>query len=81
MNEELKWQRMIHAYDFAILEIEMYLDTHPADKAAMKLRHSYRHKRAHLVKEYCQRFGNYTVTVDSVMGEKWTWIDDPWPWE
>lgn len=81
MSEKARWKRMIHAYDFAILEVEMYLDTHPRDTKALQLREDYKRKRKQLVDAYTQKFGPYIVTTDDVRGNCWTWVNDPWPWE
>ena len=41
--------RSIHAYDFAILEIGLYLDTHPGDTCALKKRQEMQAEREKLV--------------------------------
>ncbi len=82
MSEQQKLRRTIHAYDFAIYEMVLYLDTHPLDKKALeKLRH-YKLKRAAAVEQYEARFGSYVVTAKDAHNEqRWTWVDNPWPWE
>ena len=82
MKEQTMLTRKIHAYDFAIIEIEMYLDTHPDDCKALALRQTYRQARQALVEEYQQRFGPYVVTTDDINDpHTWSWVDSPWPWE
>ena len=72
---------LIHAYDFALLEIGMYLDTHPTDQAALKKRAQLQAKRCELVEEYESKYGPYIVTDKDVCGDVWTWVAGPWPWE
>ena len=82
MSECAKLKHSIKAMDFAILEIELFLDTHPHDKRALKVREQYRAKRCELIDLYEQSFGPYVVTTDDVDDvSHWTWIDDPWPWD
>ncbi len=83
MENKRQWKRRISAYDFAILEVELYLDTHPRDERALQLREVYRDKRRELVEQYEKQFGRYIVTCDDVCDEasSWVWVHDPWPWE
>ncbi len=73
--------RRIHAYDFAILEMGLYLDTHPGDTCALQKRQELQAERAALVMEYEEKFGPYVVTDKDVRGDCWTWVNNPWPWE
>ena len=79
MDNQLK--RRIHAYDFALLEIGLYLDTHPADTCALNKRQELQAERAALVSEYEMNYGPYVVTAADVKGDCWTWVNGPWPWE
>lgn len=77
-----KLARKIHAYDFAILEIGLYLDTHPCDAAALQKRCELKEQRAALVAEYESLYGTYVVTARDVQTDDcWAWINGPWPWE
>lgn len=71
----------IRAYDFAIVEMNLFLDTHPTDEQAISLFHMYQEKRKELISAYEAQFGPYINTVDDVKGDAFTWICDPWPWE
>lgn len=81
MSEREQLRRRISAMDFAIFEIELFLDTHPNDANAMMARSQYRKRRAELVADYEKRFGPYVVTTNDINGQRWTWIDNPWPWD
>lgn len=75
-------RRRIAAYDFALVEMNLYLDTHPDDKEALALMYAYRRKRAELVETYEAQFGPYENTAQSVNNpDRWSWVDSPWPWE
>ena len=82
MSEMSQMRRRIMAMDFAIYEIDLFLDTHPKDKQALTARLEYRKKRDEMVADYVKRFGPYVVTTNDVMStDRWTWIENPWPWD
>ncbi len=82
MNEKMMIKRKIHALDFAIKEIELFLDTHPRDQKALHMLHEYRRRRKEEIAKYEAHFGKYIVTTDDVPAtDCWEWIDSPWPWE
>ena len=82
MNNAAALKRQIHALDFAIVEMNLFLDTHPHDQNALALMHRYRRERCEAVAKYEAQFGPYEVTADRVGNtEHWSWIDNPWPWE
>ena len=74
-------RKKICAYDFAIFEFGLYLDTHPWDTKALAKRQSLQAERRQLVAEYERNFGPYIVKSTQVKGNRWTWVDNPWPWE
>lgn len=64
-------QRQIDA--FAAWEMRLYLDTHPTDSVALAL-----------FRQMAAQAGtpNYASTfMTATAGGRWTWLDDPWPWE
>lgn len=82
MNEKIIMKRKIHAYDFAIHETKLFLDTHPHDQKALQMLREYRRRRQETVEKYETRFGKLIVTTHDAPTENcWNWIDSPWPWE
>lgn len=70
----------IKQYDFTLIELGLYLDTHPHDEKALRIYKSVAEKLDELTEKYEHNFGPLTIYgVQS--GEHWTWINDPWPWE
>ncbi|MBP3381765.1 MAG: spore coat protein CotJB, partial [Clostridia bacterium] len=57
-NRDTLLQR-IRAYDFAIVEMNLFLDTHPTDEQALCLFHMYQEKREQLISAYEASFGPY----------------------
>jgi len=82
MNEKMMIKKRIHAYDFAIHETELFLDTHPRDPKALHMLREYRRRRQDEVAKYETRFGQYIVTSNDVPADNcWEWVDSPCTWE
>ena len=81
MDNRASLVHQIHALDFAILELNLFLDTHPCNETALHQFHAYLARRAALVETYEAQFGPYEVTADRVKGNRFTWVMGPWPWE
>ncbi len=72
--------RCIDTTSFAVDDVILYLDTHPHDKAALEFYEKVSALRKQAIEEYTTHFG--PLTKDMVKPtNKWTWINDPWPWE
>ncbi len=70
----------IRSYNFTLVELALYLDTHPTDKKALEIYSAVSEKLEQLMEKYEHNYGPLTIGgVKS--GERWTWIDGPWPWE
>lgn len=80
MNEKNILMKRIRQYDFALKELDLYLDTHPACRRGLALFRKYRALREEAVSEYTSRFGPL-VPEQSRAEQSWDWTDDPWPWE
>ena len=63
---------------FAIIELALYLDTHPDDKKALCLHKKYCKELEDLKDKYQKAFGPLTINFPC---NKWKWIAEPWPWE
>ena len=64
---------------FAINELGLYLDTHRDDKEALQMYRSYQKIYEEGKEKYEKAYG--PLNHMSVAGEKYRWLDDPWPWE
>ena len=65
---------------FAVNELALYLDTHPEDEEALQLYRTYQkmlHEGSTAYSEN-QMPLNHTTPVTQ---NKYTWLDEPWPWE
>jgi len=70
----------IVATSFVMDDLRLFLDTHPTDRAALDYWERVQRVRNEAVEEYTKCFGPismYNVEVSN----RWTWVDEPWPWE
>ena len=68
----------IKSYSFSIVELGLYLDTHPDDEKALCLHREYTNKLKELEDKYQKMFGPLTIFYPC---KKWRWLEEPWPWE
>ena len=79
MTERERLLKRLASYDFAVMELHIYLDTHPDDRAAADALSSYEEKSNRLHSEYEEKYGPLMMTGEN--GNRWAWISDPWPWD
>ncbi|SES11115.1 spore coat protein CotJB [Salipaludibacillus aurantiacus] len=75
MMEELQ------AIDFVLVELTLYLDTHPDDFEAIEQFNENAHARQILKQKFEQQFGPLQQYGNSYSGYPWNWDDPPWPWQ
>lgn len=68
----------IRELDFAIVELGLYLDTHPDDRRALCLHNTYAKQVKELKDKYQRVYGPLTMDYPC---NKWRWLEQPWPWE
>ena len=79
MNDQQKLLNKLSVAQFAAWELHLYLDTHPADAAALDYYRNMVTMRKQAMDTYQHQFG--PLNVDHVYTNNWDWISDPWPWE
>ena len=77
MSKKDKLLRSLSAAQFALWELHLYLDTHPADLTAVSMHSQYELKFNNLKTEYEELYGPLTPA----MGEGVEWLKNPWPWD
>ena len=78
MEKEMTRKEMadrIKAYEFAITDISLYLDTHPEDEKAICLHRNYCKKVKELKDDYQKIYGPLTINYPC---KKWRWLEEPW---
>ena len=68
----------IKCLKFAIIELGLYLDTHPDDSKALCLYREYAKQLKDLTDKYQKVYGPLTIFYPC---NKWRWLEEPWPWE
>lgn len=79
MTEREILLKKIGTYQFAIADLNLFLDTHPSDTETLRKTREYRTMLAPLVAEYEDKFGPLTKKANTA--NTWNWVRDPWPWE
>lgn len=79
-NDNIRSEMMqkIKSYNFAIIELALYLDTHPDDEKALCLHNKYCKECKELKDKYQKVYGPLTINYPC---NKWRWLEEPWPWE
>jgi len=80
-EDRVKMLRDIQALEFTAIELNLYLDTHPADRKALADYNTVTQQLHMLRKMYEQKYGPLMVTGVSPSQYPWRWVEDPWPWE
>lgn len=84
LNTKTEQERMlcdIGMVDFAVVELTLYLDTHPQDKTAMEYFNHYNRIKNQLTKDYAVKFGPLNLSVADTYSKEWKWALQPMPWE
>ncbi len=68
----------IKELDFAVIELALYLDTHPEDRKALCLHNTYAKQLKDLKDKYQKVYGPLSIHYPC---NKWRWLEQPWPWE
>lgn len=79
MSERERLMRKIAAVDFALIELHLFLDSHPNNEEIANKLDQYRTKSNELHSEYEANFG--PLSPEAINGNRWAWISNPWPWE
>ena len=80
MNDKTKLLNEISAVGFALIDINLFLDTHPNCKEALQYRQQAAKKKKMLTERYEAQFGPLTIAA---CGSEncWEWVSNPWPWD
>lgn len=71
----------INVLDFVLVELVLFLDTHPENQEAMNYFDYYNQMKKEKMKEYGKLYG--PLTLDQARGgtNEFLWTIQPWPWE
>lgn len=80
-KQRLEMLKEIMMIDFALVELNLFLDTHPNDRRALADYNRYGAMSRKLKQEYQRCYGPLTANGAFPAEYPWRWIYDPWPWE
>ncbi len=69
----------VMCYSFAINDMNLYLDTHPEDRSALKYLEELIEEEKKVKEEYINLYG--PLDICDTKGNTFKWVDSPWPWE
>jgi spore coat protein JB len=78
------YYRLLHdlqTVDFVLVELTLYLDTHPDDIQSLQQYNKFARKRMHLANQFEHEFGPMKHYGQSYTRSPWQWADTPWPWQ
>lgn len=78
---QLSLLKAIQAFEFAAVDLNLFLDTHPGDVQAMADYNMVTNHLAMLKADYLRQYGPLAVFGMSAGWSPWNWIEEPWPWE
>lgn len=70
----------LQAIDFVLVELTLYLDTHPLDAAAIQQFNQHSAERQTLAARYEAEYGPL-LQFRTPSREPWDWVETPWPWQ
>ena len=81
LSDREKLLMVVQAYEFALYEIGLFLDTHPTDRTALAYFKQYMDLKNRAVADFTRRYGPLTMDNADTDMTTWRWIENPWPWE
>jgi spore coat protein JB len=67
--------------DFALVELTLYLDTHPTDMQAVQQFNQLAQRRQQIAGELEMKYGPLMQFGHSFTRFPWQWAESPWPWQ
>ncbi|MCF6409287.1 spore coat protein CotJB [Pseudalkalibacillus salsuginis] len=80
-DEFYQWMKQLQEIDFVLVELTLYLDTHPEDYDSIKQFNEFAEKGMRLRQKIEKKYGPLMQYGQSYSGYPWNWDDPPWPWQ
>lgn len=80
LNKDSLFKR-IQQIQFMVIELHLYLDTHPCDARALMEYNCYAQQLMMLKRQYEMQHGPIDSDSPNTGQQTWKWIYEPWPWE
>jgi len=79
-NKQEVMLKNIQALDVYLIDLNLYLDTHPCDTQALAYYKKYNDEANVLRRRYEDLYGPLTIRY-AEDENYWRWVGSPWPWE
>lgn len=80
LSDKQKLMRKIQDEAFALVDVMLYLDSHPDCKEALSYFKKHRAMKEKLVEDFEKTYG--PITAEGVLSDdRWTWSTCAFPWE
>ncbi|MCL6549238.1 MAG: spore coat protein CotJB [Alicyclobacillus sp.] len=80
-REYYQYLTELQAIDFVLVDLTLYLDTHPDDAQALAQFTQFQRRKQVLTQQFEALFGPLQEFGNSPAGRTWAWSDAPWPWQ
>jgi hypothetical protein len=81
LNEQAELLTYIDIFDFAMLDLGLYLDIYPNNQNIISLYNNIRDEKNKVMRQYEDNYGPLTLNSDALNTVPWSWNMNPWPWE
>lgn len=79
-SDKQRLLRRLQSARFAVIDVSLYLDSHPTCQEGLKYFREKRELAEKLTKEYEEAYGPITSSA-SCAEERWDWVCTAFPWE
>lgn len=79
--ERLELLHRIQALEFAAIDLNLFLDTHPQERRALTDYNRIVAELQELKRRYEETYGPLTNFGHAPSRYPWQWVETPWPWE
>ena len=80
-NERQRLLLEVQKYEFAMWDLNLYLNTHPMDRNAMMLFDQYRNSYKKAKSDYEGKYGGLCLSNVETNAGYWPWNKSVWPWD
>lgn len=81
MNEQAELLTYLDMYEFACIDLALYLDVNPNDQEIINLYNQLNNEKVNVMSKYEESFGPITQNSKYINMGYWAWDNSPWPWE
>ncbi len=81
MMNKIDALRKVQELKFAMIELALYLNTHPCDENALDLYGKVQLMHEAAKEKYEECYGPLTYEGVNTKKDGWSWVKGPWPWE